>query len=740
MFDFLKNAASSVKNFFTGSTTPPIQPTMNYTPAPIPQTVAPNMSTPVGPAKGTIGANTVTYNTSAGAVSVPGKVASGIASGNQTPAIYGLTTNNPLVVPKATTVRQSTAPISTPQSFVMKDPVTGQLVDTRYNALSGASGQAGSSSVNLGFGSSGTGGASPSPYASSSRLSVGGGPTGLVSGLGGSISEQQKQNLQTISGMSLNPENPAVLKPTLTDKTGAPMQLPPMPYGPESMTNGSMLTVSPPRSIPGVTSIVQPKPFGPDMSTPVVPPQMTTGSLTSMSDASKKALSAPGADSDNDLVDVMNEVSTKANELAQQLLNKDNMPPDPVEESPNISAELQNILNTQGQTAFQQAQAQIDQMYKDLGMSNIIQQEKDINAQYAATSKIVNDLYKDIKDNPDLPAALKDRRMKAIQEQYAPFLESLQSTLKDLNLSYQQRNDQLTATLGLANTISDKENRQKTQALSTLQMFLDAGATLSSADKKYFSSVLGVDSKTLDTIAKKKDVGTFQDSNGQQVFYDKNTMQEIARLGTAKSAGVGSAGASLTGSQATRFSGLTKKFDAAIAVANKAKSLEALAEEVVKNPSSASNQLNLIYSYIKGLDTDSAVREGEIDLIRAGTQSFLDRGKASIERISQGKPISTAAALEIATGAKTLVKNIYEQALSKDKFISSEAITYGIQDAWNEHRQRISTNVPWDNQTTAPQQTADEYLNSVMPAEGSSGNWFSDLFSSIKSSFSTTSK
>lgn len=167
---------------------------------------------------------------------------------------------------------------------------------------------------------------------------------------------------------------------------------------------------------------------------------------------------------------------------------------------------------------------------------------------------------------------------------------------------------------------------------------------------------------------------------------DFNTYQNMDANRKAKAAGAGVAGAELDTKQQAIFNKIVDKYNAspAIKALDRANMLKNLADEVIKNPSGATNQLALIYSYIKGLDTDSAVREGEIDLVK-GIQSYLSKWNTNLERVSSGKAISESAAKEIAEGAKTLISSIEDTAKRKEAVFKAQAKTNGDQvfNAWN---------------------------------------------------------
>lgn len=147
-----------------------------------------------------------------------------------------------------------------------------------------------------------------------------------------------------------------------------------------------------------------------------------------------------------------------------------------------------------------------------------------------------------------------------------------------------------------------------------------------------------------------------------------------------------SAGSDLTSKEQTIFNHMVDKFNAspAIKALDRASQLKGIVDEIKKNPGAASSQLNLIYAYIKGLDTDSAVREGEIDLVK-GIQSYLGKFGTTLEKITEGKTVSNSTALEMARGAENLISTIEQTAKRKEAVFKAQAKQNGsnVYDAWD---------------------------------------------------------
>jgi hypothetical protein len=144
----------------------------------------------------------------------------------------------------------------------------------------------------------------------------------------------------------------------------------------------------------------------------------------------------------------------------------------------------------------------------------------------------------------------------------------------------------------------------------------------------------------------------------------------------------------LTTRQNINLASITNKYqaDETIKAAQSAVSAVNLANKVIADPSKAGNQLTILYTFIKSLDPNSAVREGELSLA-TNTQSYLSRFKTALEKISQNKGISDAMTIELANATKELASQWTEAAQRRDNFYKSQANVLGVGDVFNEYLQ-----------------------------------------------------
>lgn len=166
------------------------------------------------------------------------------------------------------------------------------------------------------------------------------------------------------------------------------------------------------------------------------------------------------------------------------------------------------------------------------------------------------------------------------------------------------------------------------------------------------------------------------------------TETEYRKYGTqieqAQAAGV--VPTATTAVQDAKFSKLTAKYDANTIVkqADKAAGLDAIADQVIANPKSSTNQLKALYSLVKQLDPDSAVREGELSLAQE-TLSTIDKYRMKIEKLKTGQILPADQAIAFANAIKELGA-AWNSSLSRvNTRFSSEAKVGGIGEMWSDY-------------------------------------------------------
>jgi hypothetical protein len=131
--------------------------------------------------------------------------------------------------------------------------------------------------------------------------------------------------------------------------------------------------------------------------------------------------------------------------------------------------------------------------------------------------------------------------------------------------------------------------------------------------------------------------------------------------------------------QTQTFLNISNKFqaDSIMNQALKGQTAVSIADQVISNPNSATNQLKSLYILVKNLDPDSAVREGELALANQ-TQSYLQRFQSSLARINEGQVIAPKAAKDLALATKELASAWNQTADRRRQQYVSQANIAGI--------------------------------------------------------------
>lgn len=154
---------------------------------------------------------------------------------------------------------------------------------------------------------------------------------------------------------------------------------------------------------------------------------------------------------------------------------------------------------------------------------------------------------------------------------------------------------------------------------------------------------------------------------------DFNTYQNIDANRKARATAIANGGGLTSGENSTYLT-ITNKYQADPIINNAIKAQQTIdmADAIIKNPSSATNQLSALYAFVKALDPDSAVREGEISLANQ-TQSYLQKYETSLTRLSKGQVISPDSAVELAKATKSLASNWQKSATAKERLYTAQA-------------------------------------------------------------------
>jgi len=160
------------------------------------------------------------------------------------------------------------------------------------------------------------------------------------------------------------------------------------------------------------------------------------------------------------------------------------------------------------------------------------------------------------------------------------------------------------------------------------------------------------------------------------------TRGEAAQLGILPK----SAGEFDSPAQQAVFNSIVDKYgkNSIINSAEKMSVTEILADQIMANPESATNQLASLYSLVKVLDPDSAVREGELALSNQ-TQSYFQRFSTSLARLEKGQVLNPDAAYELASATKSIAQNWKAAAARQESKYRSQATVNGVGSQWDSY-------------------------------------------------------
>lgn len=201
----------------------------------------------------------------------------------------------------------------------------------------------------------------------------------------------------------------------------------------------------------------------------------------------------------------------------------------------------------------------------------------------------------------------------------------------------------------------------------------NAGVTVQSI-KNAFATV-----KKANTTAEKGQPASIQEyeyakSNGYTGSFADYQNEDANRKAVATGLG------GLSSQDANRLNNVINKYsaDEIVKQAQQVPMIKNIIATVRANPNSASNQLITLYTLVKNLDPNSAVREGELDL--AGkTNTFLGKFGDSLTRISKGRVLNPQATLELINGIETLSKEWEQRGIAKKQQYQSQANVLGLQ-------------------------------------------------------------
>lgn len=193
--------------------------------------------------------------------------------------------------------------------------------------------------------------------------------------------------------------------------------------------------------------------------------------------------------------------------------------------------------------------------------------------------------------------------------------------------------------------------------------------------------------------------------------FDEYQTRDANRKLVAAKAAVEGTGLSTT--QQAVFNRIVDKYNASTAIKalDNANSLKNILLDAKADPKSAAAQLNLLYSYIKGLDTESAVKEGELDLVK-GISAYTGQFGTYFTKLSKNVAVPQSVMTDMIEGGIKLVASIEDTANRKKKSFEAQAKANGTQvyNAWKGFDADISSQGSISEQLTGESVAAEDTL------------------------------
>lgn len=288
--------------------------------------------------------------------------------------------------------------------------------------------------------------------------------------------------------------------------------------------------------------------------------------------------------------------------------------------------------------------------------------------------------------------------------------------------------------------LKNQKTQKETTATNAIKSLILAKANPTDKDFKDMAKQIGVDP----TLFKQEYLAAKQEEEANIAAQEKAGLKANADItkpldvgdytyiyntetGTWENQGFNKkATATGTGDMSTRqnvvFNSIITKnnaIDSANATFNVAKNT---AERLKANPENAQTQLSNLYQYVKTLDSNSAVREGEIGLARA-TNSLMGDINAWIEGKKAGTTVGKELAIKMADEAIVLADAWLRESQRQKNNLRAQAMTNDIEDEYlktvnyaSQLNQDVGRKTIEDYRAEFPQAT-DEELQALMEEE-----------------------
>lgn len=357
----------------------------------------------------------------------------------------------------------------------------------------------------------------------------------------------------------------------------------------------------------------------------------------------------------------------------------------------------QPVVPTPEQDAAEKAnptiREQMDAFRAQSGLPDLEKKRLDTINKLNAANETYNKIVESVKNNPEIPLSLQQRRIEEFTKSNQVAIKSLMGELDYVGQQISDANEKLNREFQIYTAEKSEEERKRDNNRALLGTAISTGAlaNFSTAQINQWSKLVGMDPTTLSQLASATRAKSEAVARKDEVAAEKADLQQQALIAsitrTNQLIANNQSASGLSPTQLKSFENITDKYqkDEFITQALKVAPTNTIADQVIADPGNASKQLSILYTMIKNLDPNSAVREGELDLAQS-TQSYLDKIGTAIQRVTSGKIISAGTAVSLANEAKSLAKTWTTIAADKTKMYDSQAKGLGIGSAWSEYK------------------------------------------------------
>jgi hypothetical protein len=353
------------------------------------------------------------------------------------------------------------------------------------------------------------------------------------------------------------------------------------------------------------------------------------------------------------------------------------------------SRALSEYLNGLSETEKSTAAGYIDNMKKSLGIPEIDSNVLKLLDSMSATNEVYNRMIKDIRDNPNLPRALADRRIKVLADEQKAQVTQMQSQLEQLNYLRDSAYKQLELGLNIYKADEDAKARNQANNRQLLQILADNGglANLTEDQLVYWSQLTGVPVGSMRALSRAASTGDVKIVEGNDGAFYKQTIGRDGKVSMVRITDpiVSSAGSGLTMNQRINAEmTLGTRFDKATEGQRTITQQAGLMNDAYNRYTSGKQKdLNavgqtIVTTFNKILDPGSVVRESEYARSAEGV-SLIQRISGYGTRITEGGPGLTPTALkEFVTLANSFAQKALTSYNAELKKYRDYANQYGL--------------------------------------------------------------